>query len=494
MMSVQNVLKSHGIKVKVISSASNEVADIFWVTSSAKLSQIKTLEDDLAYKMGYALVRVYPDPVKRAIVIEAHRLQDKKIERNEKELSKLTDYKVAFGMSPFEVIVHDFVKDPHLLIAGTTGSGKSTALHNIVSHLVKYNPNTFVLPIDFKGTELDIYKNFVPTAFNIDPDTFGSYYGYAAHLLEEAVRLMNVRYEMLQEREYKDLAEYNEKESDKMTRVFVVIDELADLMLGSKKEAEEAEKNIVLLAQKARAAGIHLIISTQRPTVDVLTGHIKANISTRVSLRTSTAMESRIILDENGAECLKVGGMIYLSAKGLVAGKSFFFEKAQAKKEILSIEVVDDVSFSFYQQKKDESLYQKIAELDYGDGPLAARVREYLDLMGGKVNAWDLMLEAFRGKNPYMYIAQTMFVLKHLEAQGEIKMTKDIGKATKYFTQSDMEGTTVEWAPQDQVTFDGAKFETDEEAVDKEIDNLSTVTKASILVQSISKLLGTKTK
>lgn len=493
MTNIQNVLKSHGVKVKVVASASNDIADIFWITSSAKLSQIKVLEDDIAYKMGYALVRVYPDPVKRAIVIEAHHLQDKKIERNEKEISKLTNYKVALGLSPFEMIVHDFIKDPHLLVAGTTGSGKSTVLHNIVSQLIKYNSDTFILPIDFKGTELDIYKDFIPKAFNVNPTTFGNYYEHASYLLREAVRLMNVRYEILQEREYKDLIEYNEKESDKITRVFIVIDELADLMLGLKKEAEEAEKNIVLLAQKARAAGIHLIISTQRPTTDVLTGHIKANIPSRIALRTSTSLESRIIIDENGAECLKVGGMIYLSTRGLVTGKSFFFEKSQAKKDISSIRVTDDASFSFYEQKRDESLYEQIANLDYGDGPLVSKVRECLDLMGGKANAWDLMLEAFKGKNPYMYIAQAMFVLKYLETQGEIKMTKDIGKATKYFTQSDMEGTTVEWASKDEVTFDGIEPTTDEE-VNEGIDSLSTITKASILIQTISKMLDAGTK
>lgn len=492
MMSIQTVLKSHGIAVRVIETASNAVADIFWVTSSAKLSRIKALEEDIAYKMGYALVRVYPDPAKKAIVVEAHRLQDKKIERDETELEKYSTYKVPLGISPFETIVHDFVRDPHLLIAGTTGSGKSTALHNIVSHLLRYNDSAFVIPIDFKGTELDIYKDFIPVPFNVDPDTFGSYYAYASYLLEEAARFMNVRYEMFQEREYKDIAEYNSKEKDKLSRVFIVIDELADLMLGSKPDAEKAEQNIVLLAQKARAAGVHLIISTQRPTVDVLTGHIKANISTRVSLRTATSLESRIIIDENGAECLKLGGMIYLSPKGLVAGKTFYFEKEQAKKGTAGVEVIDDVSFSFYQQKKDESIYERVAELDYGDGPLYARVKEYLDLMGGKATAWDLMLEAFKGKNPYMYISQTMLVLKYLEAQGEIKMTRDIGKATKYFTQSDMEGTTVEWVPEDLVMGDGAKYESDEEAVEKEIDSLSTVTKTSILVQSISKLLCKK--
>lgn len=488
MVSIQSVLKSHGIPIQVIGAASNAVADIFWVISSSKLSRIKALEEDIAYKMGYALVRVYPDPVKKAIVIEAHHFQDKKIERDETELEKYSMYKVPLGLSPFETIVHDFVRDPHLLIAGTTGSGKSTALHNIVSHLLRYNNNVGIIPIDFKGTELDIYKDFIPAAFKVEPNTFGAYYAEAAYLLEEAVRLMNVRYEILQERQYKDIDKYNSKEKDKLSRVFIVIDELADLMLSSKRDAEKAEQNIVLLAQKARAAGVHLIISTQRPTTDVLTGHIKANISTRVALRTATSLESRIIIDENGAECLKQGGMIYLSPKGLVAGKSFYFEKEKAKKGIADVKVTDDMSFSFYQQKRDESLYQQIAELDYGDGPLYARIKEYLELMGGKATAWDLMLEAFKGKNPYMYISQTMFVLKHLESQGEIKLTKDIAKATKYFTQSDMEGTIVELVPEEVITCDGAVYSSDEEAVEKEIDALSTVTKASILIQSISKL------
>lgn len=444
MTNLNSVLASYKIKVKIVSFAVNEVADIFWVTSTAKLSQIKALEEDLAYKMGYELVRVYPDPVKRAIVIEAHRLQDKSIKRNEEKLSEFTNYKTVLGISPIEPIVHDFMKDPHLLVAGTTGSGKSTMLHNIVFHLLKYNSNIHIIPIDFKGTELDIYEKFVPEPFKYNKGEFGAYDLYVSHILKEIVRLMEVRYEIFSVNKYKDILEYNEKETDKMSRVFVVIDELADLMLRSKKKAEEVETSIVLLVQKARAAGIHLIISTQRPTTDVLTGHIKANIPTRVALRTSTALESRIIIDEGGAENLKVGSLIYLNTSGLITGKSFYFRKSEVEEKISTINTSYDPTFTLYIRNKDEQVYSEVAQLDYGGGPLSERALEFLNIAGGRMNAWDLLLKVLEGKDPYAYTFPMMCTLRYLVTIKKIKVNGDIYK--KYFLKSDLESIIVELA------------------------------------------------
>ena len=187
-----------------------------------------------------------------------------------------------------ELVKIDFKIIPHLLIAGTTGSGKSVLIHNLICNIYNYyGQNRFLAPrmiiIDPKTSELDKYKNCINTQF-IDSTE------QAIYTLGECVNEMNRRY-----------ANHGTKESD----MFIIIDELADLMLTSRFEVEES---IVKIAQKGRACGIHLIVATQRPSVDVCSGLIKANMPYRVALKTASVRDSVVILDHKGAEALVGNG------------------------------------------------------------------------------------------------------------------------------------------------------------------------------------------
>lgn len=198
--------------------------------------------------------------------------------------------------------VYDLNKAPHMLVAGTTGSGKSIFLHQVITTLlINHWHDTVFIGIDPKGTEFSKYyglKCFKP----VDNTK------QAIQTLKELCAIMDYRYKTMQAAGVRDIDAYNKINS--MPRVVCVIDEFADLMMTS---GDEVEDYVVRLAQKARAAGIHLIIATQRPTADVLTGLIKANIPTRVALKVVSQIDSRIILDRKGAEKLNGhGDMLFL--------------------------------------------------------------------------------------------------------------------------------------------------------------------------------------
>ena len=200
-------------------------------------------------------------------------------------------------------------KAPHILVAGTTGSGKSETLHSIIASLLmtfNYRPNCpmGIMIIDMKGTEYNKYKDANPITIVKDENK-------AYDALESLCALMDNRYSILAKAGCDDIDEYVSM-GNEMIRVVCIIDELADLMLQNR----DVEKYIVRLAQKARACGIHLIIATQSPRADVVTGLIKANIPFKIALNTSTALESRIILDENGAEKLLGKGDMLIKKGG----------------------------------------------------------------------------------------------------------------------------------------------------------------------------------
>jgi len=190
---------------------------------------------------------------------------------------------------------------PHMIIAGTTGSGKSVAINTIISSLIYRNPPSRVrmIMVDPKRVELSAY-NRIPhlmTPVVHDPQS-------ASRILQMATVWMEERYNKLRRNGVKDISSYNKKMTNKediMPYIVIIIDELADLMMSSPKDTESA---IIRLAQMARAVGIHLLVATQRPSADVITGLIRSNIPARMAFRVSTKIDSRIILDTNGAESL----------------------------------------------------------------------------------------------------------------------------------------------------------------------------------------------
>ena len=283
-----------------------------------KLSKITNLADDIALALGASGVRIAPIPNKISVVgIEVPNRAVTPVRiRDVVESRTFTEHKspVAFAVGKDiggSCIVGDIGKLPHVLIAGTTGSGKSVCTNSlIVSILYKSTPEEvrFIM-VDPKMVELAPYNGIPHLLIPVVTDP-----KKAAGALQWAVFEMMKRYKLFSEHGVKDLAGYNalarqDEELKTMPTVVVVIDELADLMLVAAKEVEES---ICRVAQMGRAAGMHLVIATQRPSSDVITGLMKANIPSRIAFAVASSLESRIILDTTGAEKLVgKGDMLY---------------------------------------------------------------------------------------------------------------------------------------------------------------------------------------
>lgn len=285
-----------------------------------KVSRIRNLADDIKLNMAAKDIRIEaPIPGKNTVGIEVPNQYPQIVtlqeiiesDAFEKESSPLT---IALGLTiEGKPLITDIAKMPHGLIAGATGSGKSVCINTIIlSLLYKANMNEVkFLLIDPKMVELTPY-NGIPHLISpviTDPQA-------ATMALKWAVNEMEERYERFVEAGVRNIVKYNEKmvkenkQKHKMPYIVIVIDELADLMLVSPQEVEDA---ICRIAQKARACGIHLLLATQRPSVDVITGLIKANIPTRIAFSVSSQVDSRTIIDANGAEkLLGKGDMLFV--------------------------------------------------------------------------------------------------------------------------------------------------------------------------------------
>ena len=290
----------------------------FTLEQGVKLSKITNLSDDIALALGASGVRIAPIPNKISVVgIEVPNRAVTPVRiRDVVESRTFTEHKspVAFAVGKDiggSCIVGDIGKLPHVLIAGTTGSGKSVCTNSlIVSILYKSTPEEvrFIM-VDPKMVELAPYNGIPHLLIPVVTDP-----KKAAGALQWAVFEMMKRYKLFSEHGVKDLAGYNalarqDEELKTMPTVVVVIDELADLMLVAAKEVEES---ICRVAQMGRAAGMHLVIATQRPSSDVITGLMKANIPSRIAFAVASSLESRIILDTTGAEKLVgKGDMLY---------------------------------------------------------------------------------------------------------------------------------------------------------------------------------------
>ncbi len=283
-----------------------------------RLNKLTTCADDIALSLGASGVRIAAVPGKISVVgIEVPNRAVTTVSL--REVIDSNEFAKAKSKSSFAVgkdiggscIVGNIAKLPHMLIAGTTGSGKSVCMNSIIiSLLYKASPDDVkLIMVDPKMVELGIYNGIPHLLIPVVTDP-----KKAAGSLQWAVTEMMRRYKAMSDAGVRDLESYNsiveaEQEGAKLPQVVVIIDELADLMLVAAKEVEES---ICRIAQMGRAAGIHLIIATQRPSADVITGLMKANIPSRIAFAVASAMESRIILDTQGAEKLVgKGDMLY---------------------------------------------------------------------------------------------------------------------------------------------------------------------------------------
>ena len=321
-----NILRSFGVETKIINISVGPAITRYELQPAAgvKISKITNLADDIAMNLATAGVRIEaPIPNKPAVGIEVPNRNTRVVTVREiidskaftTAKSKLT---VSMGKDIAGTpIVTDIAKMPHGLIAGATGSGKSVCINSIiVSILYNATPDEVkLLMIDPKVVELGVYNGIPHLLVPVVTDP-----RKAAGALGWAVTEMEKRYKMFAENDVRNLEGYNrlaEKDDNliKMPQIVIIIDELADLMMTSPKEVEDS---ICRIAQKARAAGMHLLIATQRPSVDVITGIIKANIPSRIAFAVSSAVDSRTILDMGGAEKLMGKGDMLFNPVGAI--------------------------------------------------------------------------------------------------------------------------------------------------------------------------------
>ncbi len=315
-----DTLKSFGVQTRIVDIHRGPTVTRYELQPSAgvKISKITSLSDDIALNLAAAGVRIEaPIPGKAAVGIEVpNRVKDTVSIREmiESEEFSTAKSKLSFVVGKNidgDVIVGDIAKLPHVIIAGTTGSGKSVCTNSIImSILYNASPDEVRLVlIDPKMVEFKVYDGIPHLLIPVVTDP-----RKAAGALSWAVQEMLKRYKLFADSNVRDLNGYNEMAAETegvepLPRIVIAIDELADLMMACSNEVEDS---ICRLAQMARAAGMHLIIATQRPTVDVITGLIKANIPSRIALTVSSQVDSRTIIDTAGAEkLLGYGDMLY---------------------------------------------------------------------------------------------------------------------------------------------------------------------------------------
>ncbi len=316
-----NTLASFGVQTKIIDISRGPSVTRYELQPLAgvKISKITNLADDIALNLAASGVRIEaPIPNKAAVGIEVPNKSSSSVNiRTIFESKEFKDSKsplsIALGVDiAGNVVVADLTRMPHLLIAGSTGSGKSVCINAVItSFLYKSSPEDVkLILIDPKVVELAEYNGIPHLLMPVVTEP-----KKAAGALGSAVAEMEKRYKLFAETGVREIKSYNKlaetrEDLEKLPYVAIVIDELADLMMVAGKEVEDY---ICRIAQKARAAGMHLIVATQRPSVDVITGLIKANIPARIAFAVSSQIDSRTILDGGGAEkLLGMGDMLYL--------------------------------------------------------------------------------------------------------------------------------------------------------------------------------------
>ncbi len=316
---IKRTLDSFGIPVEMgeISIGPKVTRYTLKPAEGVKLSRIIALNQDLALALAAHPIRIEaPIPGKSLVGIEVPNKSAAIV-----RLGSLMSYPEFINSGPLgfilgrdvsgEPIVADIAKMPHLLVAGATGSGKSVAIHSLlVSLLYKNSPETLrLLLVDPKRVELTIYNGLPHLISPVITDG-----KKALGVFRWAIQEMEQRYEKLQAAGVRDIKSYNKSNpEDALPYILIAVDELADLMTAY---GRDIESSVVRLAQMARATGIHLVLATQRPSVEIITGLIKANITSRMALQVASQIDSRTILDTSGAEKLLGGGdMLFMSAE-----------------------------------------------------------------------------------------------------------------------------------------------------------------------------------
>ncbi|MBR3897901.1 MAG: DUF87 domain-containing protein [Bacilli bacterium] len=410
---IEKVCKDFGVEVKVVAANIGPSVTQYEleIKSGTRLSKITALNKEIALDLGAKDVRIQaPIPGKKTVGIELPNKTTTPVAVREilsafknKENSKLL---VALGKSIMgEPVCCEIDKTPHLLVAGSTGSGKSVCINSMISSiLMRTKPDEVKLVlVDPKKVELSMY-NGVPhllTPVVTDPKK-------ANIVLQKIVKMMEDRYDLFENSKTKNIAGYNayiekknedlpdDEKIDKLPYIVVIIDELADLMLVAAKEVEDS---IMRITQMARAAGIHLIVATQRPSTDVITGVVKANIPSRISFAVSSSIDSRTILDMSGAEkLLGKGDMLFLpQGENVPIRVQGTFISDDEIKAIVDYTISQQKAMydnSFTLSEEDKGATTMVDNDDDYEEPLYNEIREFV-ITQGKASA-SLLQRRFR--------------------------------------------------------------------------------------------------
>jgi len=367
---LERLLSEFNINARVVAADTGPVVTMFELELAAgvKVSQISALANDMARALGVGAVRVVaPLPGKHTIGIEVPNSEKEKVRmRSMVELGgnkpKGMEIPLFLGKdSSGEALVSDLATMPHLLIAGTTGSGKSVCINSIITGilLTKRPDEVKLILIDPKMVEMTAFNTIPHLMCPIVTET-----QMAVQILEWATVKMDERYSLLAEARVKNVTEYNGLGAEEVVRRFepssaeeearipkklpfivIIIDELADLMMTAPKEIEAY---VVRLAQKSRAVGIHIVLATQRPQATVVTGLIKSNMPTRIGFRVAARLDSRIVLDQNGAETLLgEGDMLFLKpgTSDLVRAQGTFVDESEIKRVVKHLKEFGEPQF-----------------------------------------------------------------------------------------------------------------------------------------------------
>ncbi len=388
---LQKTLYSFGVSAKVENVSVGPAITRYEVkpAEGVRVNKIANLADDIALSLAAESIRIEaPIPGKQAVGIEIPNKENEVVHlRDIIETEEFVNHKsklaLALGKNVGgEAVIADVAKMPHVLIAGSTGSGKSVCINTLItSILYKAKPNEVkLLMVDPKVVELSVYNGIPHLLIPVVTDP-----KKAAGALAWAVQEMVNRYSLFANKGVRDIKGYNaaiEKEggTGKLPQIVIIIDELADLMMVAAKDVEDA---ICRLAQMARAAGMHLVIATQRPSVDVITGIIKANIPSRIAFAVSSQVDSRTILDAVGAEkLLGKGDMLFYpsGASKPTRVQGSFVSDGEVEK------IVDFLKFNGGEAKYNEDIIESIEKANSTD--------QELDRMEEEDDADPLLMEA----------------------------------------------------------------------------------------------------
>ncbi|MCR5573735.1 MAG: DUF87 domain-containing protein [Bacteroidaceae bacterium] len=349
---LRDLLQSFNVGITDIQEVKGKTLTLYEVRPAlgVRVAKIRSLVDDIAIGLGVTKVRVIAPMENGKVGIE--------VPNQAREIIPVSDIfntwnfenadmelPIALGKTVTnDVLIADLAEMPHLLVAGATGQGKSVCLNVIIASLLrKLSPNDLKLVlIDPKQVEFSIYeaiekpylahlKDYKPIC--IEPNE-------ARDTIDSLIGLMELRYSMLKEKKVRNIKEYNKIAEEKLPYYVIIIDEYGDLILQSSKYMEVS---ICRIAQKARAIGIHLIIATQRPDTKIITGTIKANFPTRIAFRTTTGTDSRVILDQTGAEKLTgKGDMLFFQGAELIRCQCAYISTEEVAKMCDEIKVENE--------------------------------------------------------------------------------------------------------------------------------------------------------